>query len=206
MKTRFTAKLSALVLGWLCVASAQANLIVNGGFENNAVASGSWNYYTASAVDGWEGSNVEIWDTMNGVVAPEGRQHAELNAHPYTGSIFSIYQNFATTLGQAYEVSFFYSARASNDEAFLFQVGQLMAVLDDHQVGSWKRFTGSFVADTAMTSLRFSTLNAATVGNFLDAVSVTAKAAVPESSAWALMVLGLLGLAAKRRNLRLQSR
>lgn len=180
-------------------ASANANLIVNGGFEDNNVAAGSWNYYSAAAVNGWSGSNVEIWDSYGGVVAAEGTQHAELNAHPYTGTLFSIYQDFATVIGQTYDVSFFYRARSSNAEAFRFTLASLNVLLTDHVVGQWSQYSDSFVASNTSSRIRFTTTDKSTVGNFLDGIVVLARATVPESGSLVLFVVGLLGLAMVRR-------
>nr|WP_324258313.1 hypothetical protein [Cellvibrio fontiphilus] len=194
------ASVFALLAGAFLAVSAQANLIVNGGFEDNNVATGSWSYFSSANVNGWEGSNLEIWDSMNGVVAPEGTQHAELNAHPYTGGVFSIYQSFATVVGQTYDVSFFYSARQSANEAFSFSVGTLATLLNDHTVGVWNQFTGSFVANSALTTISFTTANNSTVGNFLDGVVVTASTKVNEASSLVLLAMGLLSLVMVRRN------
>lgn len=195
-------KLFGAALGLILATSANANLIVNGGFEDNDVAAGGWTYLSANDVNGWEGSNIEIWDHVNGVVAPEGQQHAELNAHPYTGFMFSIYQTFNTVIGQSYDVSFFYSARSSNDEAFNFSVGNLASLVNDHVVGSWSQYTNSFVATNAFTTITFTTTDTSTVGNFLDGVSVTTKHNVPEPSAVLLFALGLLGLGLARKSAR----
>ena len=189
-------------LGLILASSANANLIVNGGFEDNNVAAGGWSYFSAADVNGWDGSNIEIWDHLNGVVAPEGQQHAELNAHPGTGDIFSIYQTFATVVGQTYDVSFFYSARSSSSEAFDFSVGNLASLINDHVVGSWSQYANSFVASNAFTTITFTTTDTSTVGNFLDGVSVTAKHSVPESSSLLLLALGLAGLTLMRRTAR----
>lgn len=187
-----------VVLGGVLAASAQANLIVNGGFEDNNVAAGSWNYFPASAVNGWQGSNIEIWDHLGGVSAPEGNQHAELNAHPYTGGLFSIYQTFATSVGQTYDVSFFYSARVDDKEAFAFTVGNLSLLLNDHVAGSWKQFVGNFVASNTTTELRFTSANSSTLGNFLDDVYadlhlLDTRNLQEPNSLW-LMLLGFAGL------------
>ena len=66
----------ALLMGLLLAASANANLIVNGSFEDNDVAEGTWQYFVADDVNGWDGSNIEIWDGLNGVASADGEQHA----------------------------------------------------------------------------------------------------------------------------------
>lgn len=196
-KMTSVAKVLGLVVGMSASAVASANLIVNGGFEDNDVAPGTWQFYSASAVNGWEGSNIEIWDHLMGVTAPEGNQHAELNAHPNAGS-FSIYQSFATVVGQLYDVSFFYSARTSNSESFRFSVGNLNAVMDDHVVGRWSQYLNSFRADSTSTTIRFTTITPSnsTLGNLLDGVTVTRN--VPEPAGYALLALGLIGLGIAR--------
>lgn len=191
-----------VVAGLLLAFGAQANLIVNGGFEDNNVAAGNWAYFPASSVNGWEGDNIEIWDSFGGVVAPEGTQHAELNAHPFDGTVFSIYQSFATVIGQTYDVSFFYSARSSNSEQFSFSAGTLAAILNDHVVGSWKQYSGSFVATGTTSTITFTSYDNSTVGNFLDDVVVTARANVVESNPVLMLVIGLAGLFFSRRRLR----
>ena len=186
------------VLGLVLAASANANLIVNGSFEDNDVAEGTWQYFAADDVNGWDGSNIEIWDGLHGVASAVGEQHAELNAHPYAGE-FSIFQNFATVIGQSYDVSFFYSARQSNAESFAYSVGSLMGELTDHVVGRWSQFQGSFIASSETSQIRFTAITNGTVGNFLDGVVVTAS--VPEPGSLVLFALGLFGLGFARRSL-----
>lgn len=197
LKSFYTLCLGAM-LSALCV-GANANLIVNGGFEDNNVAAGNWAYFSSASVNGWDGDNIEIWDSFGGVVAPEGTQHAELNAHPFDGSVFSIFQNFATVVGQTYDVSFFYSARVNSNEQFSFSAGSLAALLNDHVVGSWKQYTGSFVASSTVSTITFTSYDAGTYGNFLDNVVVTAKANVVESSPLVMLLIGLAGLVLIRR-------
>lgn len=194
----FKGKILAAVAGLVFAGSAHANLIVNGSFEDNQVANGGWSYFSAASVNGWEGSNIEIWHNM-GVTAPDGAQIAELNAHPYTGNIFSIYQNFATVVGQLYDVSFFYRARSSANESFNFSVGSISTLVNDHVTNKWNTYSNSFVATSAITELRFTSVDASTVGNLLDGVVV--KSHVPESSSMALFVAGLFGLFVARRKI-----
>jgi hypothetical protein len=188
-----------VLAGLLLAVTAQANLIVNGGFEDNNVAAGSWAYFSSASVNGWDGDNIEIWDSFGGVVAPEGTQHAELNAHPYTGGVFSIYQSFATVVGQVYDVSFFYSARVNADEKFHFNLGSLAALIDDHVVGSWNQYTNSFVADSTLSTIRFTTYDTGTYGNFLDDVVVNARVNVVESNPLVMLLIGMFGLVLIRR-------
>jgi hypothetical protein len=190
-------KAAGLLLGVGLSAGANANLIVNGGFEDNNVATGSWQYYSANQVNGWEGSNIEIWDHLGGVVAPEGNQHAELNAHPNAGQ-FSIYQTFTTVVGQLYDVSFFYSARQDNSESFQFSVGSLDALINDHVVGTWNQYVNVFRANSTSTTLRFTSVTPSysTVGNLIDGVNVTSH--VPEPAGYALLALGIIGLGLAR--------
>ncbi len=198
LKLFFSWTLGLFLSGFLA-AGAQANLIVNGGFEDNNVAAGGWSYFSSASVNGWDGSNIEIWDSKDGVVAPEGTQHAELNAHPNTGSLFSIYQTFSTVVGQQYDVSFFYSARENNNEAFNFSVGNLNLLFNDHVVGSWNHYTGTFVAQGTTSELRFTSTNSSTVGNFLDGVVVdVSHVTVSEPNSALLILLGLLGLVGLR--------
>jgi hypothetical protein len=183
---------------------ANANLITNGGFEDSTITSG-WTYY--SDIGGWEGDNIEVWASgFQGVVSYEGTKHGELNAHPYDKTNFSIYQSFDTSLNSLYDVSLAYRARSSNAESFRLEVftgdtenrTHLINTVLDSQLGNWQTYLNDFVGTGSQTYLMLTSIvpYSGTVGNFIDAVSVTE---VPEPATLALMGLGLAGLAAARR-------
>ncbi|WP_100640746.1 DUF642 domain-containing protein [Alteromonas facilis] len=205
-------KLVATAVLMLTALGAQANLISNGSFEDNNVNPNSWRWFYSSDVNGWSGSNIEIWDDFLGVKAVDGSQFAELNAHANNGQRFSIQQSFATDIGSIYNLSFFYSARRSNDEAFEVSLANgntsfFQQVMADHVVGSWSFFNTSFKAVSNTTTLFFSTINpwAGTYGNFIDNVIVTGapsqSQAVSEPPAIALAAIFavLLVLRLKKR-------
>ena len=204
---------SALVLAAsLSSFTASANLITNGSFEDNNVNTNSWRCFYAKDVNGWNGSNVEIWEKFLGVSAVDGVQFAELNSHANGGQQFNIYQNFTTNVGEIYDLSFFYRARRSNNEAFEVSVQDasnntfFSQLMTDHVVGKWSVFTAQFTAVSTQTTLMFSSItpHAGTVGNFLDNIAVTGtnsfrQSNVSEPDTYLLGASVFLGLMLSRR-------
>tara|TARA_R110002126_G_scaffold98045_6_gene228070 strand:+ start:2159 stop:2794 length:636 start_codon:yes stop_codon:yes gene_type:complete len=182
--------------------SSQATLIVNGDFEDNVVANNNWSYFASSAVAGWQGSNIEIWNALNGVIAASGKNFIELNAHGSNVGAWSIFQTFATEIGREYELSFYYRARNNNSEAFEVSVAGLTQALTDHTKAGWTMFTSIFTATATSSKLTFTSLNSGTQGNLIDAISVSAlpaPTAVPEPTTLAAFGAGLLALVGGRR-------
>lgn len=201
--------IAALVL--FSATAHAANLIVNGGFETPDLGTTvgerdgnthtDWNFFDSSDVAGWEGYNIEIWNSANmGRVGYEGVQHAELNSHPVGD--YNLYQGFTTEVGQAYTISFAYMARNSEQESFEvgivndvtdFGVSNVfVATLDDHVTSQWSTFTDTFVATSDYSIIFFKALYPeTTLGNFIDDVSVSA---VPVPAAVWLFGSALVGL------------
>ena len=193
----------------VCIAAsplAKANLIENGGFEDNDVSQNTWRWYTSDNVNGWSGSTVEIWDTFLGVTAVDGSQFAELNAHGNNGQQFSIFQTFDTRVNGLYNLSFYYQARRNTNEKFEVALNSngnslFSQIMDDHVRNSWSFFSTQFRAVSTMTTLSFTSITpySGTVGNFIDSVSVTSsirpQASVSEPATLMVSLLGIFGLA-----------
>ncbi|WP_340679695.1 DUF642 domain-containing protein [Paraglaciecola sp.] len=196
--------------------NVSANLIVNGGFEDTKVKANSWQWFTADTINGWDGSNIEIWNNYLGVTATEGQQFAELNSHANGGSIFSIFQTFSTEIDSIYDFSFAYRARVNTNESFSISLGSnndnfFSRVLDDHIMSTWNTMEDSFTAISTSTTIRFTSITPATstLGNFLDDIKVVkrrnldlASTAVSEPAIGTLFGLSLMvimGLTRKKR-------
>ncbi len=192
---------AALMLGSF---SSHAGLIVNGDFEANTVNAGSWSWLPSSQIEGWQGSNMEIWHDMNGVQAVSGQHFIELNAHGNNQGAWSIFQSFATDIGQQYQLSFYYRARNNINEQFELSLGDTSWLFDDHTTQGWAHYNNYFVAESSSMTLRFTSLNQGTMGNLLDAVQVSAvpaqqAAEVPAPAGIGAFTLGLAALMAGRR-------
>ncbi len=160
------AAISALFLA-LAGTSAQASVITNGNFEDNVIGNNSWRWFGADQVNGWDGSNLEIWRGYAGVQAYSGQQFIELNAHGNNSGNWSIFQTFNTVSGARYQLSFAYRARANSNESFSVSVADLNQIMTDHVTGEWRLFTGYFTAGNTTSG------TAGTVGNFIDDVQIT---------------------------------
>ena len=198
---------SADVLVAAVSAPVHANLIQNGGFEDIGSSTAIGGYGSAStwqiyqSIPDWDASqNIEIWTNDFIVPAYEGNNVLELNAHPgNAGGAFAIYQSFATTIGQDYELTFAGRKRQKNsDESFMVSAADLVDSIYNQAWGEWTEYSYVFTANSDLTTLTFTSLDggADTTGNILDAVSVTA---VPEPGSLALLCLGIGGLVIQRK-------
>jgi uncharacterized protein (DUF427 family) len=117
------------------------NLLVNGSFEDSAVATGQ--YAVFQTLPGWTaitGGRIELWNAHNGVVATNGVDFAELD---YAGALDGFYQDVRTTAGQSYTLTFDLRARpnvaASTQGVEVVWNGQVVATTTPG--AAWGSFT-----------------------------------------------------------------
>jgi hypothetical protein len=223
MKTRLLAVTASLAL-FAAMSPASANVIVNGSFESPSIGSEFYqNYgtetnptnYVGPSFLGWTvkpDTNVDIVNPSGigawGVSAYSGNQILDLVGYGSTGGIQQI---FSTVSGKTYLFSFAYGnnpgSTADTGAAADFHIYGASPLLagsvshDTSEIGNlnWSIYTGTFVADSSLTGLRFNTTFGINNGGILlDAVSISA---VPEASTWIMMLIGFaaVGFAAYRR-------
>ena len=173
-------------------ASSAGAAVVNGSFEADLQAAGTWAVYPN--LTGWTGGPNGI-ELRNGVAgtAYEGVNFVELDTT--ANSIAT--QNITTVLGESYYLSFAYSPRTGVDAGSNGIEVYWGGVLVDLYTGTtnanaaWTLYTVT-VTGHGTDSLEFRAVGTSdSYGGSLDAISI---AAVPEPSTWAMMILGFLGV------------
>ena len=200
---RLTAVSAVLCLG-LGAGVANANLLVNGGFEDSTSPT--------STPPGWFNighSDGVITYASFGTPVYEGLNYYDLGGYgdPLGPIGDGIAQSFATVTGATYNVVFGLSSEnLSGDETLTVAAGSASIdyLLSPTGAGTFQRpFTTegfSFVATSSLTTLSFIHTFGPGGSNdpLIDGVSVTA---VPEPETYAMLLagLGLLGFMARRR-------
>ncbi|MBO6739879.1 MAG: choice-of-anchor C family protein [Phycisphaerales bacterium] len=200
-KVRITLACTAVLTG-----AANANLIVNGSFEQSSLnPGGAWSVLGGgdTSIDGWTtvGGGIDYFGTI--ITASEGIHSIDLNNVSAGGGIA---QTFATTVGWIYTVEFDMSANmyggptpkvlrvhaAGDAEDFEFDYVAAGATAADP---AWERMTWSFTATGSSTNLWFEGISGGVYGAALDNVVVTGVAPTPGT----LAGFGALGLLVSRR-------
>lgn len=188
--------------------AAQANLLVNPGFEHpasnflNALVPGG-----ATWINGWTTTGTGVhWmrESLGYFTDPAGSDAVDLAN--YTLGNGGIRQSFATSIGTNYSVGF-YGATFGNPT-----YGEITALIDNTVMGTyrpinptsasntWQYFSFNFTATDSTTTLEFRNTQAASMQySFLDNASVVASP-VPLPAGYVLMLtgLGLIGTVVRR--------
>lgn len=212
MRNVFLTMATLAMLG--TTAAAGAVTLVNGSFELGTNP-GSFSTQNAgsTAITGWTvgGAGVDYigsyWQASDGV------RSLDLSAL----SAGSVSQSFATTIGQAYTVTFDLSGNPDagpDDKISVVSISGSLPAIQFYTVGAgnsrdnmnWETYSYSFTAFDVVSSLTFASANYTPFGPALDNVSVTefdggTGATVPEPASWALMLIGFgfIGASARSR-------
>ena len=179
-------------------ASAGNNLVVNGGFEEPALSSGSYDIYPS--IPGWS-LVYGAFEVQNHVAGNpyEGNQHLELDAYRNA----NIYQDITTLPGKHYTLTFAFSPRpgVADNKLQISWNGNIIDTLSKSGTGKyntdWALYTYDLTATGTTTRLGFENLDSPdSYGTYLDAVSVTQveSTSVPEFPTVALPIIGIIGL------------
>lgn len=154
--------------------------LVNGDFEQPAIAATSYSILTPSSVPGWQttDSGIELWSNgFNGTPSASGAQFAEINAN-VAGMLF---QDVATTPGQTLSWSLLHRARAGTDVMEVLIGAPGGALVSQGPISdtttAWGAHSGLYTVPAGQTLTRFGFNAVSTgsgspsVGNFLDAVT-----------------------------------
>lgn len=205
MKKELRVWLGAILLCLGTATFAHANLIVNGGFEDNYTQ--LWD--VKQSITGWtsiSGPGLELHRGPGGEWSHGGAQHVELDSHDYTNTGIStnsaMQQNVATTSGQQYKLDFYYSPRPnvnslSNTIEVLWNGTLLGSMTADGGVNtSWSLKSYTVTGTGGSDALVFQAAGTDdTLGGYIDDVSLNAVPVPP--AFWLLgsgLIAGLVGL------------
>lgn len=181
-------------ISWICIStcvtiqvkaqSSACSYLCNIDFEDDRlVGNGQFGFFHEDRVSCWNTTAtdrmIEIWGSgFGGVPAYSGSQFAELNAN----MVSSLFQNFTSSYGSEVEISFAHRGRAGLDRLGV-EIGPVGGPYENLGIFSagntkWEYNTINYVFPTSGRrdyTIRFNSVSAAggaTVGNFLDAISI----------------------------------
>ncbi|KUR72843.1 hypothetical protein AQZ52_06420 [Novosphingobium fuchskuhlense] len=191
------AVLCALALFGAAPAHAQLRALQNPSFEaNDPAGPGAPNFeiLPIASVPGWSSTTgeIELWDTdFNGVPAFAGNVFAEMNANT-NGTLF---QNICLINGEPFGWTFAHRARVggpatqtarfqvANSSGTVIQTLATQASTTANQVWNVNTGTATYSGASGMQRVQFTTNDAGSFGNFLDAIQLTLRPFVQISAA-----------------------
>jgi hypothetical protein len=165
---------AAMVLSF--AGAANANLVVNGGFET-------------SNLTGWSG-------TPGSVTSIPDYVHSGIYGLAFGAVGFNapISQTLTTVAGVTYEIDFWYNINAGTPNAVTMSFDGVQLFNGTNlPIGDWTHVSFTATATSSSTVLLFG-LRQDPAFSGLDDISVNAVAAVPEPATWAMMILGFAGV------------
>ena len=198
MFNRHLVRATALATLACLAGAAQANLLLNGSFEDDVVV-GPYAYKANGALTGWESTNTGLGVVLFTAAylhpVADGLQAVQLE-HPND----TLFQSFLTTVGKTYEVKFSLSAYDTTPAALKVDIAGSSQSYSGSSAG-YTTYSFQFVANSASSTLTFTNTHLPPPDYaypHLDNVSVNAVPE-PEGYALAMLALGGLGLVARRR-------
>lgn len=191
------ALLFVLAFGFSVPAHAQLRALLNPSFEaNDPAGPGAPNFeiLPIASVPGWSSTTgeIELWDSnFNGVPAYAGAVFAEMNANQ-PGTLF---QNICLINGEPFGWTFAHRARPGGlaTQTVRFQVatstGTVIQTLATqasttaNQVWNVNTGTATYSGASGLQRVQFTTTDAGSFGNFLDAIQLTLRPFVQISAA-----------------------
>ena len=179
--------------------AADANLLVNGSFETGDLtgwtASSSYELYVCS------GSFAAcVGDPVGAVSGAEAGSYYLGDGYP--SSLATISQGFADQVGVSYQVTGWVASDGGSPSGFTLSVGAVVFGTESPaQMQDWTEVGGGFVG-TGFDTLTIATQNGPHF-NFFDDFAVVPA---PEAPDWAIMLVGLGGLALVRLRARAPTR
>jgi choice-of-anchor C domain-containing protein len=200
--------LLGVVASMLLSTTAHATEIINGSFETGTNPGGFTTVLGGnnSSIAGWTVGGASIDYIGSYWQAASGNRSIDLAGN----GIGSIFQTFATVLGQTYNVSYFVSRNPDGGltpRTGFIDVGgtpELISFTNSLSTGGnmlWEQRNFLFTATGEETTLRFSADPATSNGAYGLALDNVSIAAVPEPATWMMLILGfgLIGGAMRRR-------
>ena len=204
-----------MVLVGLAPAGAHGQTVLSESFESPDIA----NFQTfnigqtlVTATQSWSitTSGVDLFEdaARPEAAAFDGTQAVDLTGSPGAGVIQT---TFATIPGATYKLTFHYArnnllgAATGDAQVDVLGTGSLLQATVQHSPAThafdaYRTFEGSFTADSAQGTLRFTSLDPGTTGITVDGITIVRTAAVPLLSGGArwLLVALLAGVSALR--------